>query len=269
MSSASWVVGRAIVTNRSLLCQLVLRELEESVVGSAFGRFWLYLTPLLTMAIYIFIFAVVFRARMPEGAALSYGYSAYILAGLIPWMMTSEVMNKSCTAIISHANLVKEVVFPIEILPAKAVLSSAMNYLVFYGIYLVYVLAAHHELMWTHLLLPVVLGIQILFLIGIALIFSAVTPFFRDWARLVGLSGMLLIYAAPIVYVQNWVPPLFKPLIYVNPISYMAWCFQDTLFYGEFAHPLAWTVFPALAVLCFAYGAWLFRRLYPLFGNVL
>src|SRR5262249_7611617 len=98
---------------------------------------------------------------------------------------------------------------------------------------------------------------------------STITPFFRDWSRFVSISTMLLIYMAPIVYLESMVPDLLKPLVYLNPFTYVAFCYHDVLFYGEITRPYAWIVFSVMAVLAFIAGASLFRRLQPLLGNVL
>lgn len=269
MIAPAYRIGGSMFANRRLLVNLVAMDLRESVVGSALGRLWLLIGPLVTVGIYIFIFAIVMQARLPGDMATRYDYTTYILAGLIPWLMSIEIMNKSCMAIISHSSLVKEVVFPIEVLPAKVVLSTLSVYIVFYGVFFAYAGVFRGGFQASHLFLPLLLFLQVMFLTGIALGFAAVTPFFRDWARLVGLSGMLLIYMAPIVYLAEWVPPIFKPILYVNPVSYMTWCFHDVLVYGFVDRPYAWIVFFALSLVTFTVGSWLFARLKPMFGNVL
>ncbi|WP_374300576.1 ABC transporter permease [Ferrovibrio sp.] len=268
MRGAAWII-HSTARHWQLLSHLVLRDLRESVAGNALGRLWLYVSPLMTIGIYIFIFAFVFKVKLGDTLNLPYDYTVYILSGLIPWLMTMEVMNRSCMAITGNSGVVKEVVFPIEILPVRTVFSVLANYAVFYVVFFVYILATQHSLLWTHALLPVILALQIIFLVGVALMFSAITAFFRDWARLVNLSAMLLVYAAPIVYVSDWVPELVRPVLYANPISYMVWCFQDALFYGELRHLFAWPVFTVVALLSFIIGSSLFQRLKPMFGNVL
>lgn len=222
---------RTLRENRRLVFDLTRSELHESVVGSVLGRVWLYLGPLLTMAVYIFVFAIVFRVKVnPTEGNFSYGYPAYILSGLIPWMMTLDIMARSCSAIIGNSGVVKEVVFPIEALPAKVVLTSAASFAVSYVVFFGYLLVEQGHLLVTHLLFPVVLGIQFVFLFGLAFLFAAITPFFRDMTRIVQFASMLLIYAAPIVYFGDWVPRAFRAVLYLNPISYMTWCFRMRCF---------------------------------------
>jgi lipopolysaccharide transport system permease protein len=73
----------------------------------------------------------------------------------------------------------------------------------------------------------------------------------------------------PIVYLPEWVPPLFKPVIYVNPFSYMTWVYQDMLYFGRFEHPWAWLAFVVGSILVFAFGYRVFRRLKPHFSSAL
>jgi lipopolysaccharide transport system permease protein len=85
----------------------------------------------------------------------------------------------------------------------------------------------------------------------------------------IALYGNIGTYLIPVVYLPGWVPPIFKPLLYVNPFSYMTWMYQDVLYFGRIEHPVAWIVFPLFSVVVFALGYRVFRRLKPLFGGAL
>jgi lipopolysaccharide transport system permease protein len=77
------------------------------------------------------------------------------------------------------------------------------------------------------------------------------------------------IYILPIFYLPDWVPAAFKPFLYLNPFSYMVWCYQDALYFGRIEHPWAWPIFFVGSVGALLIGYRVFRRLKPQFGNVL
>jgi lipopolysaccharide transport system permease protein len=260
---------RILTRNRDLMWEMARREVSDRYVGQAFGLLWAVGHPLFMMGLYVFIFAFVFKNKIGGTYDLPRDYTTYILAGLIPWMAFQDSMAKSCAALTGNAALVKQVVFPLEILPAKSIVASLAPQLISLVILLLYVLARFHGLAWTYFLLPVLLIIQWLAMVGVGYILSSASVYFRDIKDFIQLFALAGMYLMPIVYLPGWVPALFKPFLYVNPFSYMAWCYQDALYYGRFEHPLAWFLWPIFSVVIFVVGYRLFRKLKPGFGNVL
>jgi homopolymeric O-antigen transport system permease protein len=91
----------------------------------AFGKFWVIAQPLLMMLVYVFVFSFVFTVRLGVGDN-GLGYTAFLLTGLAPWLAFQEALSRAPTCIIEDRSLVKQIVFPVEILPLKLVLSSLM-----------------------------------------------------------------------------------------------------------------------------------------------
>ena len=98
------------------------------------------------------------------------------------------------------------------------------------------------------------LAFQLLAMIGVAFALAAVGAYLRDAKDFVQLFAMMGVYLLPRVYLPEWVPTLFKPLLYLNPFSYMVWGYQDALYFGRFQHPWAWGVFAAGSVFVFSPG---------------
>ena len=195
--------------------------------------------------------------------------TAYILAGLIPWLTFSDAMGKASTMIISHANLVKQVIFPIEVLPVKGVLASLFTQLIFLGLLALYALFTQQSLWITYLLLPILLFFQMLAMIGVSYILGAIGTYIRDTKDFVQVFLSLGMWFVPILYLPQAIPESVRVLLYLNPFTYMIWCFQDILYFGRIEHPWAWIVFPLLSLVVFLYGYRLFRKLKSMFGNVL
>ena len=192
-----------------------------------------------------------------------------MLAGLIPWLTFSEAMSKSTTVIVSNANIVKQVVFPVEILPVKGVFASFVNQLILTVALVLYVLLKHHTLPWTYALIPLVLALQAMAMIGMSYVFSAGGAFFRDLKDFVQVFCVAGVYLMPTFYMPTQVPEIFRPFLWLNPFSYLTWCFQDVFFFGRIAHPIAWIIFTALCFGVFLGGYRFFRRLKLLLPTVL
>ena len=221
------------------------------------------------MGLYIFVFGIVMQNRLGGTREMPFDYTAFILTGIIPWMFSQEVMAKATTAIIGNSGLVKQVVFPIEILPITSVYTASISSSIAFTGLAVYMISTGQGHIHMLPLLPVIIIFHLMFLIGLAYIFSAVSVFFRDMKDLVQLFTTAGIFLAPIVYSPLWVPAIFKPVIYLNPFSYIIWCYRDVLYYGRFENPWAWAVTGLLSFLTFTLGYRIFRKFKPLFGDAL
>jgi lipopolysaccharide transport system permease protein len=151
----------------------------------------------------------------------------------------------------------------------KGVLASLLAQLVSLVVLIVYVVIRYGTPPQTYLLLPVLIALQVMAMIGLAYILSAAGVYFRDLKDFVQLFATAGVYLLPIFYLPQWVPSMFAPLLYLNPFSYMVWCYQDALYFGRFAHPWAWLVMSGGSVGTFVIGYRVFRRLKPGLGNLL
>jgi lipopolysaccharide transport system permease protein len=169
-----------LTRHRRLTVEMARREIYERYTGQLFGLFWAVGHPLALMLIYVFVFAFVFRARMGGTADLPLNYTAYLLSGLIPWLAFQESMTKAGTVIVANANLVKQVIFPVEVLPVKGVLASLATQTVFLVLFAAYTLITFHALLWTYVLIPVVFVLQALATIGVSYLLSSIGAYVRD-----------------------------------------------------------------------------------------
>ena len=84
----------------------------------------------------------------------------------------------------------------------------------------------------------VVLAAQLLAMVGVALLFSAIAVFFRDLKDVLNLYCLVALFLMPVVYLPGWVPAMFQPLMWANPFTYMAWVYQDVIYFGRIEHPV-------------------------------
>ena len=258
-----------LTKHKSLTWEMTKRELTDKYAGQVFGTAWIIGHPVILMAVYIFVFCFIFRAKVGGTPDMPFNYPVYLLSGLIPWLAFQEVINKSCSAITSNSSLVKQIIFPIEILPVKGVIASFAGMAVTIIILASYTLIIYGYLPWTYALLPVLIFFQGLCMRGFAYILSAVGAFLRDIKDFVQVFCLAGIYVMPIFFLPAWVPLVCKPILYINPFSYMVWCYQDVLYFGRFEHPWAWPIFILGSLISFYIGYWGFSKLKVFLGNVL
>jgi lipopolysaccharide transport system permease protein len=258
-----------IIRYRTLILEMARRELLDRYAGQALGLFWTIAHPIFMMGLYVFIFVVVFKTKIGDGVTMPLDYTTYILAGLIPWLGVQEALSKASTAVTSNANLVNQVIFPVEVLPVKATLATGFTQVISIVLLLLYVLIYQGVAWATFILIPLLMLLQMMMLIGFGFLLAATGVFFRDLKDFVQLYCIAGAYLVPVFYLPEWVPGLFKTVIYSNPFSYMVWCYQDAIYYGRIEHPIAWVVFPLSSILVFLIGYRVMRRLKPMLGNVL
>jgi len=264
---AGFSVIRQVWKHRELTLTMAKREFLDRYAGQVLGMYWGIIHPLLILGVFLFLFGIIFKARIGGTVSVPYGYTIYLFSGMIPWLCFQEVMNKGALAVTANANLVKQVIFPLEVLPIKTVLGSLPGLTVSIGFMTVYALAAYHFLPWTYVLLPVLVLMEVLFAVGVVFFLASFGVFFKDTKDLIQFLTFIGIYLSPIVFLVEWVPNAFRPIIYANPLSHMIWCFQDVCYYGRFQHPISWLVFFGMTCLVFFLGARTFMRLKTHFGN--
>ncbi len=252
---------------RELIRELVHRELRDRHAGQVLGVAWAYGHPLLLMLIYTFLFVYVFPARYGTDNVV-YDYSGNVLAGMVSWLAFQDLLSRAPTILVGQANLVKKIVFPTEVLPVKTAIASALPYTG--GLLFAMAYSAWQErLTWLVLMLPVVVGFQLVAMAGMAFILSAGGVFLRDLRDVVAVFASINLFAQPILYnplaTHSWLHWVFI----ANPFSYVVWCWQDVLYNGHIAHPMAWVVFPIISMATFALGWTMFQRTRHAFGDAL
>jgi lipopolysaccharide transport system permease protein len=262
-------ISAVLFKHRDLTWEMARREFMDKYAGQALGIGWALLHPVFMMCLYLFIFAYVFKVKVGGTADLPRDYSVYMLSGLVSWMCFQEVLIKSCSSITSNASLVKQVVFPLEILPVKGVISSLFQQIVALCLLFFYMLFAPGGIPKTALLLPVLLAFQFLAMIGVAYILATIGAYFRDIKDIIQLFTMAGAYLMPVFYLPAWVPAPVQPLLAINPFSHFVWCYQDLLYFGRFEHPLSWALIISGSSITFIIGYRVFRKMKSVLGNYL
>lgn len=262
-------VIRVLLAKRGLLEQLVVRDLQDAYMGSALNRWWAILHPLLIIGLYLFVFGFVFRQRTGGAVASTADFAIYMLPGLCSWLTVSAALSRSASSLVASSNLVKQVVFPIELLPVRSVIAShipVMIGIVVVGIYAIFRFGNISPLL--PLVLPVIL-LQGVMLIGLGLLLSALTVFLRDVRDIVQLFASAGLFLTPILYAPGTTPAWFETVMLFNPFSYAVWCLQDIFYHQKITNPAPWLLLAAVSALALWIGSSFFNRTRQHFGDVL
>lgn len=252
-----------------LTLEISRREVTERYSGQFFGAFWVFAHPLFMIGLYVFVFSAVLEMKTEGLDKQGVDYAVYLLAGLIPWMAFQEAMSKGCYAVSGNASLVKQVVFPLEVLPFKSVVTAVLNQILASSLMFAYLFFAGLKITYFALLFPLLFILQVLAMLGFSYFLSAVSIFVKDTKDFVQLFSVAGLFLIPVFYLPDWVPEMFKPIVMLNPFSHMVWCYQDIIVYGAIQHPNSWIVFSIFSFFSFVMGLKIFNSLKPVFGNVL
>ena len=225
----------AFTKHRGLTKQLLIREISARYRGSVIGMFWSLVTPVLMLALYTFVFNVVFKARWPavsaDGGVLNFAMVLFL--GLIIHGLVADTVVRSPRLILDNVNLVKKVVFPLEILPWVMLLSSLFNFLISFLLLLVFVLWELGTIPLTALWLPVIFLPYILVLVGLSWLLAAMGVYLRDLQQISGTLATLLLFLSPVFYSVTILPEPVQPFVYLNPIALIIESSRTALLYGD------------------------------------
>lgn len=246
-----------LVTHAGLLWRVTLSELRARYAGSLLGIGWALIAPLSILGVYAVVYLVIFPFQ-PEGLT-SFEYVLYIFAGLVPFLALAEALGAGIGSVVTSRSLLGNVVFPIDLAPAKAVLAAQAPMVAGVAI-LVLGTAATGQLSWTALLVPILWAFNVLGALGVIWFLSLLNIVLRDLQNLVNVVVIMLLIASPIAYTPEMVPTGMKWLILLNPFAYFVIAYQKLFLLGELPSLFQCAVIVGLSIGSIAAGGWFFAR---------
>jgi len=231
--------------HRQLILSLVRREVVGRYRGSFLGILWSFFNPVFMLAVYTFVFSVVFKARWGEAGESKALFALVLFAGLLIFNLFAECINRAPVLILSNVNFVKKVVFPLEVLPwvvfGAALFHAAISLLVWLFFSFV-VLGFPHG---TILLFPFILVPLTGFIMGLSWILASLGVYLRDVSQLVVIITTTLMFLTPIFYPISAIPKKYHILIYSNPLALIIEQARGLLIFGV---PFNWSSFCMLTI---------------------
>jgi len=265
-----WRVVPDIIKARELLVALVWKDLRVRYRYAALGFLWAIAEPLALMLALTFVFTFAFSENAPFGGGESDPpFAVNLLCGLIFWQFFATAISRATHSLLENQNLVKKIYFTREIIPLASLGYPLFNLLIGFVLLAVLHLSFGGHLGVELLWLPLVLGIQLIFMAGAALLLSCLHVRFRDVGYMVGVAVVLGFYASPVFYplesiLESELLPLWARQLYLlNPMAELLTAYRQIFFESRF--PDTWLLmWPTLSgVLSLTLGLYVFRKTAP------
>ena len=228
-----FLLSRILAGNASLILHMTRRQLALRYKGSILVWFWSLAQPLMMLLVYTFVFGIIFKARwgsMPESGTGS--FAAAMFCGMATFNLFSETVNGAAPSVLLNANLVKKVVFPLEILPiihlASAIILGTSWFLLLFAGAAALGISFH----LSALFLPLLLLPVLLLALGVALFVAASTVYVRDMPHLTAVLIQILFFMTPIFYPVEMVPVSLRWILALNPLASMVDEVRNAVLFG-------------------------------------
>lgn len=260
----------SIAHHRALVMTFARREVSGRYRGSMGGIGWSLLTPLLMLAVYTFVFSVVFKARWgvdnEEGKGM---FAVIIFVGILVHGLFAECVNRAPMLLLSHANYVKKVVFPLEVLPVVVLVSALFHMAVSCLVLLGAMLLVQGHVPWTAVLFPLVLLPLVMTTLGLTWLLSGLGVYVRDVGQLTSLLTMVLLFLAPVFYPVTALPEELRRWLYLNPLTFIIEQARVVLLWGGLPDWRGLAMHLVVGAAVASAGFWMFQRMRRGFADVL
>jgi ABC-2 type transport system permease protein len=254
---------RELYQYREMIVSLVRKDLKGRYKGSVLGFLWTFLNPLLQLLVYTMVFSVILKSGIPN-------YYLHLFVALVPWIFFASSLTTGAKLVLDQKNMIKKIYFPREVLPVAYTLSSFCNmlfsFLIIFLVIAVMRLGVNlPALLW---LIPVML-IQLVLVLGMNLITSAVTVYIRDLEHIMGVVSMAWMYLSPVVYGIDFVPDAWHKWYLLNPMAPLVLSYRDILYYQRAPQPKHLLIAAGISLLILCFGYLIFEKLQRRFAEVL
>ncbi len=258
-----------MVTAWDLLVAVTLRDLKVRYQGTVLSYIWWIARPLALGMVLYFALGRVLRLDVEGSDVYVANYGVFLLAGLFPWFWFSGAVQQSASAIVANGGLLKKVRFPRLILPLSAVFFNTVQFLLTLPILIIFVLFAgiDPDITWA-VGIPLLLGLQLLMLMGLGMLVAALNVFFRDLGPLIEVVLLLMFYTSGVIFPLERVPERFQPIVKLSPMTTLLEAWRDLFLRGSLPGLDLW---PAVAgtVVVVVIGVTTFRTLERFFADAL
>lgn len=244
---------------RHFILSSIKNELITRFARSKLGGMWIIINPLAQVAIYALIFSNIMSARRPDIDS-KYGFTIYLMAGLLAWTLFSEIINRCLNLFIENSNLIKKIKFPRITLPTIVVGYNLVNnmflFIAMLGIFLILGYQFSLNILW---LLPLTFTLAA-FATGVGLVIGVMNVFIRDLSQAVPIILQIWFWFTPIIYPVEIIPYTYQNLMNINPMYHFVTAYHEIIVYGRSPKIQVFLIVGAFSILMLLLSLYLFRR---------
>lgn len=255
--------------HRQLVLQMVKRDIVGRYRGSFLGLLWSFVNPVLMLAVYTFVFSIVFQARWGQGSSDKYEFAMVLFAGLIVFNLFSECITRAPGLILANVNYVKKVIFPLEILPWVTLGSALFHAGVSLVVLLLFLAVIGMAIPWTVMLLPVVVLPLLLLTMGLSWLLASVGVFIRDIGQFISMVMTVLMFMSPIFYPASALPESVRGYLFLNPLTFIIEQARNVMIWGVLPDWSGLAVYSVIAIAVAWAGLFWFSKTRKGFADVL
>lgn len=259
---------RNLARHGDLIRVMTWRDFNARYRASFGGLFWSVFQPLVMMVVYTIVFSVFLKVRFSTDSS-PFTFAVYLLCGLLPWQAVSSGLNESTSVIRANVNLVKRVVFPLEILPINLTLTAMVQQVIGFVVLIPLAWLVAGQLHWTLLFVPVIFALQLLLTIGLNWITTSLAVYLPDLQQFITLALSVWMFLTPIFYPADAVPAQFKIVFQLNPMAHLVTYYRWVFMTGELFSLSAFVGALLLCLLVFMFGYFWFMHTKKGFADVL
>jgi len=245
------------------------REVIGRYRGSIIGVFWSFLTPLFMLSIYSFVFGFVLKVRWRAESDSQLESSLILFTGLVVHGLFAECVIRAPGLIVSNANYVKKVIFPLEIFPWVIVGTALFHALISLTVVVIFTIGVYGAVPLTAITLPVIFFPFVLLTVGLCWFLSSLGVFLRDIHQTVGLFTTALLFLSSILYPISAVPVSVQPILLANPLTFVVEQIRGVLLWGQAPQWAGVSYYFASSVVVSWLGLWWFQKTRRGFADVL
>lgn len=242
-----------------LIFQKSISDLVAEARQGYIGVLWWVIEPILYLSVFYFIFVVVFNRGGSDAVA-------FLLIGLVVWKWFASSIPKCANSISANIGLIRQIYLPKIVLPGMAIVTTTIKYFIVFFLLLIFLLVLGYEINVTWLALPLVIGLQFLFILSVGSVLAAVVPFLPDFKLIIDNALAMLFFLSGVFFDFSAVSPTLKSYLNINPMLGIIESYRSILVSGVWPDwELLAYIFTA-SVLCLALGWYLlhrFDRVYP------
>jgi lipopolysaccharide transport system permease protein len=260
-----------VIKNHELIYEMICREIVGRYKGSIFGLAWSFFSPILMLLIYTFVFSVIFKARWSAGESESGSgdFALILFAGLIPYNLFAESINRAPTLIAGNINYVKKVVFPLEVLPIVIFGASLFHAILSCLVLLLAFLFIHGYINWTIIFIPIIFLSLSFFVLGLSWILASTGVFLRDIQQTIGIFTTAIMFLSPVFYSIEALPEKFQFWVQLNPLTFIIEQTRGALIFGAMPDWPGLFIYFLMSVIVMGFGFTWFQKTRKGFSDVL